>query len=133
MSRFVVLSGGRLPEAQTTLAAAYDCYVRKIETVGGFACIYTKYLLGFSVDLDEDHWGMVAPRSSIYKKNAMCANSVGVIDSDYKDEVCFITKGSPTYKIGERCAQFILMPRLTMENGGRKEEERVGGFGSSGQ
>ncbi len=78
---------------------------------------------------------LLAARSSLaYKKGLLLANGVGIIDSDYQDEIKVMlynsTCESVTIEAGERVAQLIpttflpLFPSL--------DNERNGGFGSTG-
>ena len=78
---------------------------------------------------------LLAARSSLaYKRGLLLANGVGIIDYDYKDEVkvmLYNSKGYDEYiDAGERIAQLIPLQYLplfpTLDN------ERVGGFGSTG-
>lgn len=137
MNEFIVRPDGKMPEAQTEFSAGYDCFAREVEYLVYPDGTYIKYRLGFSVVLDPSNYGLLVPRSSIYKQGLSCANSAGIIDPDYKDEVCFVARKHDVesdfeYAVGERCCQFILMPRLTMKNGNRKSANRNGGFGSTG-
>lgn len=82
----------------------------------------------------------VRPRSGLaLKKGLSCANAVGTIDADYRNEigVILINLGQEDVWIenGERIAQFILnkVERIEwnqVEN--LDETERKGGFGSTG-
>lgn len=134
MSRFILLPGGTLPVRATSGAAAYDCFVRMAEDIETPTGYMRRYRLGFSVDLNEEHCGLLLPRSSVYKTGLRLANSVGLIDSDYHDEVCAVFDGSASmvgYAPGDRCCQFLLMPRLLMVNDNRLPVQRIGGFGST--
>lgn len=84
----------------------------------------------------ENLYYLLAARSSLaYKKGLILANGVGIIDSDYRDEVKVMlynsTNSEVTISRGERIAQLIpshyipLFPSL--DNG------RTGGFGSTGE
>lgn len=42
---------------------------------------------GIALDIPEGYVGLLFPRSSIYKKDVILSNSVGVIDSSYKGEI----------------------------------------------
>ena len=79
---------------------------------------------------------LLAARSSLaYKKGLLLANGVGIIDSDYKDEIKVVlynsTKETVIISKGERIAQLIptnylpIFPSL--------DNERSGGFGSTGE
>jgi dUTP pyrophosphatase len=75
--------------------------------------------LGVAVEIPENHFGILAVRSSIGAKGLTMTNSVGIIDSDYRGELmmkCVFTyKGHDFPGIGERIAQLIVIPYLKTE------------------
>lgn len=78
---------------------------------------------------------MLCARSSVaLKKNLLLMNGVGVIDSDYKDEVKVMYRNVGTEPVvlekGERIAQIIPLAYLPLFEA--LDNERDGGFGSSG-
>lgn len=80
---------------------------------------------------------MLHVRSSIaYKRGLILTNGVGVIDSDYKDEIkVMLTNLSDkpqTVIAGERIAQLVPM-RYQPFIFECEENDRVGGFGSTGE
>lgn len=80
---------------------------------------------------------MLHVRSSIaYKRGLILTNGVGVIDSDYKDEIkVMLTNLSDkrqTVNTGERIAQLVPM-RYQPFIFDVEENERQGGFGSTGE
>ncbi len=89
----------------------------------------------------KDVVAIVAARSGLAIKKGIClSNSIGVIDSDYRGEVCvglFNTSKEPfTVCRGDRIAQMMFMPVLCA-NFIRAEtldetERGAGGFGSTG-
>lgn len=98
------------------------------------------YDTGLAIELPEDHVALLLARSSISKKNMILANSVGLIDSNYRGPLIFKfykAEESVTYEIGERVGQILVIPRpkftaewadeLSSTNRGS------GGFGSTGQ
>ena len=81
-------------------------------------------------------------RSGLGIKKGIClSNGVGVIDSDYRGEICvgLINLGDEDYTIepGERIAQMVFAPVLKaefVECESLEETERgAGGFGSTGR
>ncbi len=96
---------------------------------------------GIAVQIPEGCGGFVFPRSgSAIKKGLSMANAVGVIDSDYRGELCvpLINLGSEPIVIenGERIAQLVIIP---VELCGYEESDTLdetarglGGFGSTG-
>lgn len=90
--------------------ACFDLYVADIistATPGMFG-----YDTGIAVDIPEGWCFKVYPRSSVKDTGLMLTNSVGIIDSGYKNSIkVFFTRveGHPyPYQPGERCAQMML-------------------------
>lgn len=48
---------------------------------------YIEYRTGVRLEMPENIYGLIYPRSSISKKNLSLCNSVGVIDSGYRGEI----------------------------------------------
>ena len=100
--------------------------------------------LGFSTEIPPGFKGILVPRSSIAKTNWFLANSIGIIDADYRGEWMMVLKtvGSVIYDalpfgVGERCAQIYFERVNDVEI-----EETIelsdtvrgsGGFGSTGK
>jgi dUTP pyrophosphatase len=113
------------------------------------SCSYTEQPLGgplvvhtdICVAIPEGHVGLLLPRSSLHQRGWQLANTVGVIDSDYRGEV--LVKLVPTIQPaicpypGERIAQLVIVPVLQaviVEVDKLDETERgSGGFGSTGK
>ena len=77
---------------------------------------------------------MLYPRSSLsYKRGLMLANSVGVIDIDYPDEIGIMLYNTTVHnveiKAGERIAQLVMQPIVRPWE--IKDAKRTGGFGST--
>ena len=97
------------------------------------------YGTGIATEIPEGYVGLVFPRSSIRKYGLALANSIGVIDSGYRGEIMcsFKPTGScPTYNVGDKVAQMIIMPYPVVnyvEVTELSDSERgVNGHGSSG-
>ncbi|HEY3377649.1 MAG TPA: dUTP diphosphatase [Armatimonadota bacterium] len=98
---------------------------------------------GLKVAVPEGWMLLVFPRSGLSAKSGLrVANSPGLIDAGYRDEVGVIlhNTGSEDYQVsaGMRIAQFVLMPRTAMRfalvNSVREiGDDRGGGFGHTGQ
>ena len=97
--------------------------------------------LGVSMQLPEGYEARTAPRSSTFKRwGLLQANSVGVIDSDYRGEIRGVFQqtrmAGGEYKIGDRFCQLVLVPipEVTLnEVPSLSETSRgVGGYGSTG-
>lgn len=101
---------------------------------------FVEYGTGVSVEIPEGHVGLLFPRSSISKTNFSLANSVGVVDSNYRGEIKLRFRTSEysgiEYDVGDRVGQLVIVPypkidlvevsELSDSNRG------AGGFGSSG-
>jgi len=110
---------------------------------------YIQYRTGLAVEIPEGYVGLLFPRSSVSKTSLALTNSVGVIDSGYRGEICLRFKvdagiiteandrdGKPAkYKKGDKIGQLIIVPYPTIEpefSTDLSETERgEGGFGST--
>lgn len=94
----------------------------------------------------ESHYLQLEPRSSLRAKGLIAGT--GIIDLDYKDEIMIILhyplmladfQDSPIFKSryeiskGDKIAQILLKEHKTYLMGIDTEEERTGGFGSTGK
>lgn len=132
----------KCPSYGTKHAAGLDLYsytdkdiiVKPGETV--------KVHTGVRVEIPEGYFGGVYPRSSTgVKRHLMLANTIGVIDSDYRGEIMvfFYNYGKDTQiiKNGDRLAQLVIQPYQKFDieivedlNDSARGED---GFGSTGQ
>lgn len=96
---------------------------------------------GIAVEIPEDYWMDIRPRSSAgIKKNLVLKNTTGVIDSDYRGEIFLFIKNDGDTPIeienGERVAQAIILPNYDVnfvEVEKLSETSRGdGAFGSTG-
>lgn len=99
---------------------------------------------GTSVQIYPCHVGLIFSRSGQAKYGVTLANSVGVIDSQYRGELIVMLHngGKDVYRInkGDRIAQLVILPIIIPELipfGGTDEEwndttRGTGGFGSTG-
>lgn len=95
--------------------------------------------LGFKVEFDKDYALLLYLRSSSGIKGMMLSNLVGVIDSDYREELFALiynrTKDYITVKHGDRIVQGIMTPIhdvLVTEGKVGMTKRGEGGFGSTG-
>ncbi len=103
---------------------------------------YIEYDTGIAIEIPKGYVGLVFPRSSVSKLDLVQANSVGVIDSSYRNSIKVRFKklkdnGVCIYVPGERIAQLIILPYPMI---GFNEVEKLsdsdrglGGFGSTGK
>jgi dUTP pyrophosphatase len=96
---------------------------------------------GIAVEIPVGYGGFVFARSSLGKRGIALANSVGVIDSDYRGEMgmLLINHSGEGFivKNGDRIAQLVIIPVCAadfIEDESLTETERgTGGFGSTGK
>ena len=98
------------------------------------------YDTSISVAIPPNHFGLVVPRSSLHKKGYCLANTVGIIDSDYRGSIKLallpMTEDHEPLELGLRVAQLIILPYanltpvrvVTLSETKRQD----GGFGSTG-
>ena len=117
--------------------AGMDLTVTDIEIVDHF---HVKYKFGIAIEIPLGYVGLVFPRSSIYKQGQILTNSVGVIDSGYRGEICAVMMGNNSYlsyKVGDRAAQIMIIPYPQIEfeesNYLSESERGSGGYGSTGK
>ncbi len=101
------------------------------------------YHTGLAIQIPVGYAGLIFPRSSCYKYSTTQANCVGVIDSGYRGELLVKQRvldfESPERwpRIGERVAQLVIVPVLTvkLQEVDRLEysERSTDGFGSTGK
>ncbi|MDU3705499.1 MAG: dUTP diphosphatase [Veillonella sp.] len=100
-----------------------------------------KIPLGIAVEIPQGYMGLLALRSSMSKTPLRCANSVGIIDADYRGELSIayenISCSDYTIFRGDRIAQLIIVPIAIVdveEAQTLSETERgAGGYGSTGK
>lgn len=93
---------------------------------------------GYSIELEDDEYAMVVPRSSVgFKQLLMMPNSVGVIDKDFHPNAIQVplinlSPNPVIIKKGERFAQVIIHKYGVVEND-TASGKRDGGFGHTGR
>ena len=97
---------------------------------------------GIALEIPCGYVGLIYARSGLATKRGLApANKVGVVDSDYRGEVCVALHNhsgeSRTVKHGDRVAQMVITPYLTatfLETDDLSDTSRgAGGFGSTGK
>lgn len=100
-----------------------------------------KIPLGVAVEIPQDHMGLLTPRSSMSKTPLRCANSVGIIDEDYRGEISIVYENVSckdyTIARGDRIAQLIIVPIKLVDvvevDELSQTERGAGGYGSTGK
>lgn len=132
-----------VPLKATNGSAGFDLYA---DTIGESAPIYpgeTKLIgTGIAMEIPEGYFGTIYARSGLAtKKGLRPANCVGVIDSDYRGEICVALhndSSSPkTIGAHERIAQLVIQPyaaeaKLVVNDDLSDTERGEDGFGSTG-
>lgn len=129
----------KLPTRETIDSAGLDIYCPFNITV--HADSQKRIPLGIAVEIPKGHMGLLVPRSSMSKTPLRCANSVGIIDADYRGELSIayenISCSDYTIFRGDRIAQLIIVPIAIVdveEAQALSETERGdGGYGSTGK
>lgn len=130
----------KLPEKGSLEAACFDVCANSITFKDGKAI----YGLGFATEIPQGYRGVIVPRSNLSKHPWVMANSIGIIDSDYRGEWMMVLaplnkeliESALPYGVGERCCQIYFEPVLETEFVLTKElsdtKRGTGGFGSTG-
>lgn len=131
----------KLPTYATDGSACLDIYALTAEAQGDGSILCRT---GWAVAIPEGWAMLIYSRSGMgFNQNTRLSNCVGVIDSDYRDEVmvklhCDIPGRLPQVKKGDRVAQFMIVPVERVEVKHVAElpapnSTRSGGFGSTGK
>ena len=135
--------GINLPVRKTKYSAGYDVEAAEDITIPSFKLGMKPTLVktGIKVYVLENEYLMLTNRSSNPgKKGLILANSVGIVDKDYYENIdndghimfAFynIKDEDIEIKKGDRIGQAIFMPFLIADND-NANSERIGGFGST--
>ncbi len=126
-----------MPRMGTTGAAGFDLTAVSMKVKENTL----KYDTGIAVEIPPGYVGLAFPRSSVCKTGLSLANSVGVIDSDYRGSISFVFyKGAEfieAYSYGDRIGQLLIVPIPAVEFVEAEElsetERGKGGYGSTGK
>lgn len=131
-----------IPTRGSDRAAGYDLYACLENEVKIGAGETVKIGTGLSIAVPEGYFGAIFARSGLAAKEGLRpANCVGVADSDYRGEYIVALHNdsavSRTVTPGERIAQLVVMPYLSVEfdevDALDETERGAGGFGSTGK
>ena len=130
-------------------AAGWDLTAIRVDVLDQYDgnLMVARYHTGISVEIPKGYVGLLFGRSSCYKKGVILSNAVGVIDSDYRGEICLMFSriqdfleeeaGTPDYYVGDRIGQIMIVPCPDVELVEVEElsetERGSGGFGSTGR
>ena len=110
-----IVTENKVPAYQTSESAGIDLYCSNEKDIEIKPKETVKINTGLKVQIPKGYFGAVYPRSSTgVKKHLMLANTIGVIDSDYRGEIMiyFYNYGENTQVIknGDRLAQLVIQP-----------------------
>lgn len=129
-----------LPEYKTDGAAAFDLYARTETTVDPGKVGYVPLNVAFQIP--EDHWILMAARSSLHKRGVMMANGIGVGDYDFRGDgdeyqaaLLNFSDKPVTIEKGERIVQAIIIHRepVKLKEVAEFGHQDRGGFGTTGR
>ena len=134
--------GAKLPTYGSAEAAGADLYacLEGPVTIEPGQSVFIP--TGIALEVPKGCAGLIYARSSMGVKRGLApANKVGVIDSDYRGEICVVllNHGSQaqTVEPGERVAQFVitpvLQPAFEVAQSLSDTVRNTGGFGSTGK
>ena len=134
--------GAKLPTYGSAEAAGADLYacLEGPVTIEPGQSVFIP--TGIALEVPKGCAGLIYARSSMGVKRGLApANKVGVIDSDYRGEICVVllNHGSQpqTVEPGERVAQFVitpvLQPAFEVAESLSDTVRNTGGFGSTGK
>jgi dUTP pyrophosphatase len=135
-------TGAKLPTYGTAEAAGADLYAC-LECAMTIAPGETAFIpTGIAMEVPKHCAGLIYARSGLACKRGLApANKVGVIDSDYRGEICVVlyNHGNEAQIIehGDRIAQLVITPVLQPVYEAAENLEDTsrsgGGFGSTGK
>lgn len=131
-----------MPQYKTNGSAAMDIAYFGEEKLKLFPKKRTLVHTGLQAEIPEGYAGFIFARSGMALKDGIClANGVGVIDSDYRGEICIAVNNNSNTVVelmpGDRIAQMLLLPVPHAEIEEVSEisgtDRGIGGFGSTGR
>ena len=131
-----------LPKRATEGSAGADLYACIENPVTLMSGEHTVIPTGIAIAVEKGYAALIYARSGLAIKHGIgLLNAVGVVDSDYRGEVCvgIINQFSEEYTIepGERIAQLVITPVITEEIVECESLDTTirgeGGFGSTGK
>lgn len=129
----------KLPSRATKFSAGYDLSSPTdiIIPAGKIETIWTN----IKAVCNDNEFMLMCVRSSLGRKDICLANDIGVIDRDYYSNpnndgnigVALKNRGTEDFVIhkGDKIAQIIFVPYLTIDNEEEIINERQGGYGST--
>jgi len=142
---FKTINNGKLPTRGSKYSACVDLYANEEVVISasetqkvplGITLDYNKFPLSLKMNMKR-YYLELHPRSSMMAKHGLIGN-IGIIDIDYKGEICMIFHvpanrncKEVVIKKGQRIAQITLLEHKGYYFNIDTEEKRNGGFGST--
>jgi deoxyuridine 5'-triphosphate nucleotidohydrolase len=119
--------------------AGYDLTI--IKKIKDFNSKTSLYDTGIKIEIEEGYYTEIVPRSSISKSGYMLANSIGIIDNNYRGNLMIaltkICDYAPEIELPFKCCQLLIRKQISanlieVKSDDLTETERnEGGFGST--
>ena len=126
-----------MPRRMTKYSGGYDFFLpHDVELKAGETIMVDSGVSLEDGDLEDDEVMLLFPRSSLGMNYGFrFTNTVGVIDSDYRDTIkaSFTVDKDIHIKQGERFMQGIVFNFRRISNEIEPQQERTGGLGSTGR
>lgn len=131
-----------MPSTGTVDSAGYDLYMPEAGVIEPGQT--KKVLLGFASEVPKGYGALLMPRSGAGSKGISLANTIGLIDADYRGEWMAVmhldaevTDKPFHWEAGDRLLQFVLVPifkpALEKVDSVQQSGRGAGGFGSTGK
>ncbi len=131
-----------IPKYATEGSAGFDLFCNNEEPIVVKPNEVANVPTGLKVSIPKGYFGAIYPRSSAgIKHRITLANTVGIIDSDYRGDIhiFFVNNGDKEHVIhkGDRLAQMIIQPYVQVEfdivDDLDETDRGEGGIGSTGR
>lgn len=126
----------KLPTKATPGSAGFDLYLPiDIFLTPGEVLLVD---MGFRLVIPQGYFGLIVPRSGLGASGIILRNTVGVIDSDYRNTIKIVLTNQSSENFdascGSRVAQLLILPVMSPEiiEGSIDPDETRQGFGSTG-
>lgn len=135
-----LIKNGILPEYKTPGSAGADCFARLDNPIIVVPGMIVRVPLGFAVELSSNYKMEIKPRSGLAFNYGIYTIN-GIIDSDYRGEVCALihNASNENYVINnqDRIAQAIISPFIKgdweISDNLNDTKRGIKGFGSTGK
>lgn len=131
-----------MPSTGTVDSAGYDLHMPEAGVIEPGQT--KKVLLGFASEVPKGYAALLMPRSGAGSKGISLANTIGLIDADYRGEWMAalhldaeVADKPFHWEAGDRLLQFVLIPIfkpvLWKVSSVQQSDRGTGGFGSTGK